>query len=191
MRPLVLHVIHHLVIGGMENGLVNLIQRMPESRFRHAVACVEDYSDFRQRLTRSDVEVFALHRSRIGSWKLRTDLFRLCRTVRPDILHSRGLSGLDALLPARLAGVRHCIHGEHGWNMDDLHGENRKSALLRRLHSPLIEHYITVSKDLERYLVDGVGIPPSRISQIHNGVDTERFSPRTERPSDLLPAPFS
>ena len=37
--PLVLHVIHHLVVGGMENGLVNLINRMPPQRFRHAVAC--------------------------------------------------------------------------------------------------------------------------------------------------------
>src|SRR6476659_8707322 len=73
--PLVLHVIHQLGIGGLENGLVNLINGMPESRFRHAIACIEDYSDFRQRLKRSDVEVFALHRSSIGVWALRKELF--------------------------------------------------------------------------------------------------------------------
>ena len=50
--PLVLHVIHHLVVGGMENGLVNLINHMPATAYRHAIACIEDYSDFRQRITR-------------------------------------------------------------------------------------------------------------------------------------------
>mgnify|MGYP001385354370 CR=1 FL=1 len=120
--PLVLHVIHQLAMGGMENNLINLINRMPASRFRHAIACVEDFSDFRQRLARPDVEVFALHRARIGVHRLRRELFRRCRRLRPAIVHSRNRSGLDALLPARLGGVRYCVHGEHGWDVDDLHG---------------------------------------------------------------------
>ena len=70
-RPLILHVIHHFVTGGLENGLVNLINNLPESRFRHTVACVEDFSDFRLRLTRPDTQVIALHRSQTGIWSLR------------------------------------------------------------------------------------------------------------------------
>ena len=81
-RPLILHVIHHLVVGGMENGLVNLINRMPQGCLRHAVACIEDYSDFRQRITRADTEVIALHRAKIGVWKLRNELLQLCRRLR-------------------------------------------------------------------------------------------------------------
>ena len=77
--PLILHVIHHLHMGGMENGLVNLINRMPAARYRHAIACVEDYSDFRERLTQPAVEVFPLYRSRQGVWGLRRALFNLCK----------------------------------------------------------------------------------------------------------------
>jgi sugar transferase (PEP-CTERM/EpsH1 system associated) len=183
-----LHVIHQLAMGGMENNLVNLINRMPPARFRHAIACVEDFSDFRSRLAKTDVEVVALHRARIGVQKLRLELFRLCRRLRPAIVHSRNRSGLDALLPARLAGVRYCVHGEHGWDVDDLHGEKWKLILLRRIHSPLVNRYITVSKDLERYLVRRVGIAARRVKQIYNGVDTERFSPGAEKPLGLLPA---
>ena len=138
-RPLILHVIHHLYMGGMENGLVNLLNRMPDSRFRHAIACVEDYSDFRRRLRRMDVDVIALHRSRVGVWEIRRAIFNHCRRLRPAVVHTRNLSGLDALLPARLAGVPRCIHGEHGWDVNDLHGDHWKPVLLRRLHSPLIE----------------------------------------------------
>ena len=190
-RPLILHVIHHLVIGGMENGLVNLINHLPRECFRHAVACIEGYSDFRQRITRPDTEVFALHRSNAGVWKIRKQLFQLCRRLQPQVVHSRNLSGLDALAPARFAGVRNCIHGEHGWDMGDLYGTRWRPALLRRVHSPLVDRYIVVSKDLERYLIRRVGIAAGRISQIYNGVDTERFTPRPSGAANGLPAEFA
>lgn len=190
-RPLVLHVIHHLEMGGLENGLVNLINHLPESRFRHAIACIENYSEFRQRLRRPDIQVFALNRSHIGVWRLRAELFRLCRRLQPTLLHTRNQSGLDALLPARLAGVAHCIHGEHGWDIDNLNGDNWRPALLRRLHAPLVDRYITVSENLQRYLVERVGIAPPRVSQVYNGVDTERFAPGLSKPRGLLPAGFA
>jgi sugar transferase (PEP-CTERM/EpsH1 system associated) len=190
-RPLILHVIHHLVTGGMENGLVNLINRMPRECLRHAVACIEDYSDFRQRITRADTEVFALHRSKVGLWKMRKQLFRLCRRLQPQVVHSRNMSGLDALAPARFAGVRHCIHGEHGWDVADLHGTRWRPAMLRRVHSPLVNRYIVVSKDLERYLIRRVGIAAGRISQIYNGVDTQRFRPRPSGTPNGFPAEFA
>lgn len=189
--PLILHAIHHLVVGGMENGLINLINEMPESRFRHMIVCIEDFSDFRERLVRSDVKVVALHRSHIGILKLRAEIFRLCRHLRPIIVHSRNMSGLDALLPARIAGVRYCVHSEHGWDVDNLNGEKWKPALLRRLHSPLVDRYITVSKHLKSYLVDRVGINASRITQIYNGVDTAHFAPVPNRPMDVLPRNFA
>ena len=188
--PLVLHVIHHLYVGGMENGLVNLINNMPPDDYRHAIACIEDYSDFSKRITRPGFDIYALNRSQIGVWKLRYELFRLCRKLQPTIVHSRNLSGLDALLPARLAGVPHCIHGEHGWDISDLAGLAWKPNLLRRLHSPLIQHYITVSKDLQRHLIERVGISAKRISQVYNGVDTERFAPLAEKPKAWLPPAF-
>jgi sugar transferase (PEP-CTERM/EpsH1 system associated) len=188
--PLVLHVIHHLHMGGMENGVVNLINTLPGSEFRHAIACVEDYSDFRNRIGRPDVNVTALQRSRIGVWRMRRQIYRLCRTLRPAILHTRNQSGLDALLPARFAGVRRIVHGEHGWDVDNLCGEKWKPALLRRMHAPFVDRYITVSRDLERYLVRRIGIAAQRITQIYNGVDTNRFAPANGKPPRVLPQNF-
>ena len=123
--PLVLHVIHHLLMGGMENGLVNLINNMPVSKYRHAILCIEDYSDFRHRIKRPDVEVVALHRSQVGIWKMRREIYHQCLRLKPAILHARNMSGLDALLPARLAGIAHCVHGD------------RKSTRLNSSHCAL------------------------------------------------------
>ena len=175
--PLICHVIHHLVIGGMENGLINLINHLPANRYRHAVLCIEGFSDFRQRIQRPDVDVIALDRSRNGISQVRREIFRICRQRRPAVVHTRSLSGLDALLPAWLAGVPRRVHSEHGWDVDNLAGQAWKPALLRRLHSPLVDRYVVVSKDIERYLQQRIGIRPSRITQIYNGVDTERFVP--------------
>jgi sugar transferase (PEP-CTERM/EpsH1 system associated) len=191
MPPLVLHVIHHLAMGGLENGLINLINGMPPEAFRHAVVCVEDYSDFGQRLKRPDVELVSLHRSSVGVWAMRRALFRLIRRLRPTIVHSRAMSGLDALPPAVLAGVRHRVHGEHGWDMDDLQGRAWRPRLLRRLHSPLVERYVTVSQHIRDYLIEQIGVHASRINQIYNGVDTVRFSPVAARALGPLPDGFA
>jgi sugar transferase (PEP-CTERM/EpsH1 system associated) len=189
--PLILHVIHHLLVGGMENGLVNLINHLPAERFRHAIVCIEDFSDFRQRIERDDVDVFALHRSRNGAAGVRREIYRLCRRLRPTLVHSRNLSGLDALLPARLAGVKSSVHSEHGWDVDNLDGSRWKPRLLRRLHSPLVDEYITVSKDLRRFLTECIGIAPRRVTQIYNGVDVGRFAPaQSLSPASSLPEGF-
>ena len=38
--PLIVHVIHQLDVGGLENGLVNLINHLPPERYRHAIICL-------------------------------------------------------------------------------------------------------------------------------------------------------
>ena len=60
--PLIVHVIHHLGTGGLENGLVNLINHIPPERYRHAIVCLKGYSEFRQRINRKDVEIVALNK---------------------------------------------------------------------------------------------------------------------------------
>ncbi|MCW8889141.1 MAG: TIGR03088 family PEP-CTERM/XrtA system glycosyltransferase [Sedimenticola sp.] len=175
--PLIAHVIHHLVIGGLENGLVNLINRIPSDEYRHAIICIDDYSDFSNRIHNNSVDVFAIKKKPGRDYGAQMRLFKLLKSIKPTILHSRNLSGLNALLPAMLAGVNIRIHGEHGRDTNDLDGRNKKLQLIRRLHSPLIQHYIPLSKDLEKYLQNQIGIRSNKITQIYNGVDTDKFKP--------------
>jgi sugar transferase (PEP-CTERM/EpsH1 system associated) len=93
------------------------------------------------------------------------------------------------LLPARLAGVRRLVHSEHGLDQLELTGGHRKYNLLRRASRLLVEHYVSVSRDLGDWLQQRIGIPEDRISVIHNGVDTERFRPGARDPA-LFPAGF-
>jgi sugar transferase (PEP-CTERM/EpsH1 system associated) len=175
--PLIAHVIHHLVIGGLENGLVNLINRIPPQRYRHAIVCMTDYSDFSRRIQRSDVQIFAMNKKLGKDPGVYGRLYELFRRIRPDVVHSRNLTAMDSLLPAVLSGVSVRIHGEHGRDQFDPEGKNRKYRWLRRLHRPMISHYVALSRDLERYLREAIGVPQNRITQIYNGVDVDLFRP--------------
>ncbi|MDD5404039.1 MAG: TIGR03088 family PEP-CTERM/XrtA system glycosyltransferase [Sulfuricella sp.] len=188
--PLIAHIVHHFRVGGMENGMVNLINHMPQERFRHVVICLDDFTEFRARIERNDVDFYALAKpaGRDVSWYFR--LWRLLRALSPDIVHTRNLSAIEGQFVAAAAGIRARIHGEHGRDVFDLHGKNRKYNLLRKLARPLVGHYIAVSRDLEQWLIDTVGVPPQRVSQIYNGVDSTRFHPR-EGARHIGPAGFA
>src|SRR5574342_32658 len=60
--PLIAHILYRLDIGGLENGLVNLINAIPQNRFRHAIICLTEYTDFRLRIRRRDVQYYALNK---------------------------------------------------------------------------------------------------------------------------------
>lgn len=164
-------------MGGLENGLVNLINRMPEERYRHAIICLKDSTDFSQRIRRDDVRIFCLHRKEGQDFGMFVRLFKLLRELRPDIVHTRNLSALECQLPAWLAGVPRRVHGEHGWDVFDPGGVTRKYQWLRRVFRLFIQRYIPLSRQLQAYLEDKVGVPQEKIRRIINGVDSDKFHP--------------
>lgn len=188
-RPLIAHVVFRFDVGGLENGLVNLINRLPADEFRHAIIALTEATDFRSRLRRDDVAIHALHKQPGKDPAAYLRLYRLLRELRPDVVHTRNLGTLDCQLVAFLAGIRIRIHGEHGWDIHDPDGTNRKYRALRLALNPLIRCFVTVSRDLECWLIERVGIPASKVRRICNGVDTERFCPAEAKgiAPDLLP----
>ncbi len=181
--PLIAHVLYRFDVGGLENGVVNLLNRIPSDRYRHAIVCLSDYAEaFRERLAdKNAIPIYALHKRPGRDPSLFGKLYRLFRELRPHITHTRNFAAFDALLPALLAGVKHRVHGEHGRDVIDLDGTNKKQQWLRRLHNPLVNRWIALSKDLESYLVRRCGVAAGKVTQIYNGVDTEKFRPSAER----------
>ena len=185
--PTLVHVIHQLGMGGLENGLVNLLNRMPAERYRHVIVCMTSCGDFGDRIRNDAVAIHEMRRGEVPLALVYWRLFRLFRRLRPTIVHTRNLSGLDALLPAVLAGVPVRVHGEHGRDMDDLDGSNARHRRLKRLFRPLVTRYTAVSRDLARYLESAIEVPAGRVHQIYNGVDTSLFRPRAgDSPSEAM-----
>ena len=188
--PLIVHLIHQLEVGGLENGLVNLINNLPPDRYRHAIVCMKDHSDFSRRIRRPGVEIISINKREGKDWAHYFRLFRTLRRLQPLLIHTRNLSSLEGQLLAAAAGVRLRVHGEHGRDMKDLYGRKLRYRLLRKLLRPLIGHFIAVSKDLEAWLVGTVGARPQSVTHIRNGVDSVHFHPRLGPPAAVGPDGF-
>jgi len=185
-RPLVMHVVYRFDTGGLENGLVNLINHLPASDYRHMVVALTEITPFSQRVRAADVEFVALHKAPGHALRLYPQLYRLMRQQRPAIVHTRNIAALEVVVPAWAAGVPVRIHGEHGRDVGDLDGSNRRLQFLRRLYRPFVSHYVALSRDLADYLVQRIGVAADRVTQLYNGVDTQRFKPSEssdERPT--------
>ncbi len=189
-RPLVVHVVHRFDTGGLENGVVNLINRMAPSAYRHVVMALSAMTDFRQRVLRDDVGFIALNKTPGHGARAYPAVTRLLRQLRPAVVHTRNLGPLEMQVPAAWMGVPLRVHGEHGRELNDLDGNNRKLQWVRRVYSPTVHRYVALSRDLERYLISRVGISAQRISQIYNGVDTARFSPGGSGQQAIAGCPF-
>ena len=187
-RPLIAHVLLRFDYGGLENGVVNVINGLPESEFRHAVVALTEATAFAGRLERADVGVYALKKRPGNDPAVLLRLYRLLRALKPTVVHTRNLAALEGALVARLAGAPSRVHGEHGWDVHDPEGRSRKYRALRRLLSPAIQRFVAVSVELEEWLVEVVGIPRAKVVRICNGVDTRHFSPSAGQPRQLLPA---
>ncbi len=188
--PLVVHIIYALGTGGLENGLVNIINRAPSDHYRHAIVCLTSSGEFADRLTQADVTIYALDKRPGHDFRAYWRLFRLLWKLRPAIIHTRNLAALETqVLSLFLPRVRR-VHGEHGRDIYDLDGSNRKYLLLRRFLKPFIHRYIAVSRDLADWLVSRVGIPDKAVRQIYNGVDLVSFHPRASLRPDLAPGGF-
>ena len=180
LPPLIVHVVHRLGVGGLESGLVNLINRMPARQWRHAIVALTEVSpEFAGRIERTDVRCVALGKGPGHLVSQYPRIFRLLRAFGPAVVHTRNVAALEAVVPAWAARVPVRVHGEHGWTLQDPDGRRQRYRLVRRAYRPFVSHYVALSRQLEDYLSRQVGVPSTRISQICNGVDTERFRPST------------
>lgn len=173
-KPLIVHVLHRFETGGMEQIAVSVINGTRD-RYRHAVVCLAGFGAMRGRIADSDVPCVSLDRRPGKDWgcyfRLWTTLWRL----KPDLVQTYNLGTLDVAPVAWLAGTRQVVHAEHGRNIDDPDGSNRKYRLMRRWLQPFIARFVAVSGDLERWLREDIGIAPAKVACIRNGIDTDRY----------------
>lgn len=185
---LIAHVVYKLDYGGLENGLINLINNMPSERYKHVIICLTDYTDFSKKL-KKEVHLFSLHKNEGKDIGLYFKIYKLFRRIKPDIVHTRNMATLESLLPAFLAGVKIRVHGEHGRDVHDLDGKSVKFRLLRKLFRPLVDRYIPLSDELEKYLLENINVSKKKITHICNGVDMDKFYP-LKNEKDVLPEGF-
>lgn len=166
------HVVLSLQPGGLENGVVNVVNGLDPDRFRSSVTCLKEAGAFAARLRARDVVVHAMGLKPGNDLALPFRLARLFRRTATEVVHTRNAEAFFyGVLGAKLAGVRRVVHSEHGRVLPD----TPRRMLAQRVLLRLTDAAFAVSEQLRRDLVAHLGVPERRFEVIYNGVDSTRI----------------
>lgn len=179
MQPIhVQHVVLSLRPGGLENGVINVINGLDRHRFRSSVCCLQEVGEFASRIRAPGVDVWAMGYRGGNDFSLPLRLAMHFRRTRPEIVHTRNAEAFFyGSIGARLAGIPHIVHSEHGRTFK----ERPLRFVIQRWLSRVSASIFAVSDQLKTDLARYTGIPLSRIEVLHNGVDLALFGADGER----------
>lgn len=173
-KPLIVHVLYRLDTGGMEQVAISVINHTGK-RYRHAVIALAGIGAMRNRIADPAVPCLSLDKKPGKDWGCYFRLWKVLRRLKPDVVQTYNIGTLDIAPVAWLAGVRRVVHAEHGRDVADPDGTNRRYRAMRRWLRPVIGRFVAVSADLEAWLCEGIGIAPRKVVCIPNGIDTGRY----------------
>lgn len=165
------HVMLSLQPGGLENGVVNVINGLDETRFHSSVTCLQQSGAFAARIRSAGVGIHVMGLKPGNDFALPIRLARLFRNTRTDIVHTRNAEAFYyGLIGAKLAGVRAVIHSEHGRVLPD----SRRRMRLQRWLLRFTDAAFAVSDQLRRDLAFHLRVPEDCFRVIYNGVNVNR-----------------
>lgn len=166
----VMHVVFALHPGGMEHGVVKLVNGLDRAQVESSI-CSTTPGGALTPLVSATVPVYELRRKAGNDPSLVWQLYRVFRRARPHIVHTHAWGTLiEGWIAARLARVPVVIHGEHG----TLQGKRYQLRVQRHAWSR-VDRVLAVSSRLAEKLAAATGFPLDRIQVIRNGVDLARF----------------
>jgi sugar transferase (PEP-CTERM/EpsH1 system associated) len=182
MKINVMHVVLGLVLGGLERLVVEISLRMDKDLFNVEVCCLDDYGFFADSLIKQGINVTVVQKNQkrydpFYPLKLR----KFLREKKVHILHMHSGVYFLASQAGALARTPVKIYTDHGRLLED----SRQFAYEDRFASLFVDQIVAVSKELEKQLVEVIGLPAKKTMTIINGINTDEFIPR-EKSKSLL-----
>jgi sugar transferase (PEP-CTERM/EpsH1 system associated) len=175
VKPIrIMHVVRTMDTGGMENVVRKILSALDSNRFQQTVCTIVTNSE------PCSFDVLSLGRDPNRGAFLMPELTRIFARVRPDIVHSRNWSAIEAIPAAKLARVPAVVHSEHGRDLQTMGRQPWRRRALRRLCFSMADHVFCVSRELNDYYGRALGLSPDSLDVIPNGVDLEWFGPDPE-----------
>jgi len=174
----IMHIVDTWAVGGLQNGVANLIERMDGVRFEHVICAMRSVDGSNGKLAPAGgARVLCLSQDESRARLQVPALARRIREVQPHIVHTRNWGTFEGLLAARCVGDCAHVHSEHGIDWDSTVKEPWRRILCRRLAFHMADRVVAVSYRLRDLHAKRTRFPAHRIEVIHNGVDSRSFTP--------------
>ena len=174
----VLHVFPSFVPAGSQVRTARILGALG-SAWRHAVLALDGRLDARA-LVESAVDVrYLAAPPKAGSAATTLRLAQVLERERPRLLCTYNFGSVDAGLAAlSLGGVPH-VHHEDGFLPDEARGQMLRRTLMRRIALVRTSRVVVISNTLLQIALQTWRLDPDQVQLIPNGIDLERFAPRT------------
>ena len=83
-----MHLLPNLKIGGMENGVVNLLNNGTGDKFKLSLCCLQEIGPLENRIHNKDVEIINLNQKSGRRYFLVPKLAKLFKKMHVDIVHT-------------------------------------------------------------------------------------------------------
>ncbi len=182
MSARVLHVFSTFAPGGPQVRATRLLPEL-ERGWQHSIVALDGRTDARALLDPALAVEILPAPPRAGTPRTTLALARLLRRLRPDLLLTYNFGALDALLAARLVGLRAVVHHEDGFRPDEVAAFKRRREWARRVVLAGTRAVIVPSFRLEELARTRWKLAPAKVQRIPNGIRLADFAARDGNPA--------
>jgi glycosyltransferase involved in cell wall biosynthesis len=175
-RQIVLQIVQHLRPGGIETMVLDLLDRSSPDIEVHILALEGAKNETIlswPRLASYEGRIHFLGKKPKLDLGALYRLVRMLRKMNVKVVHSHHIGPLlYGGVAARLAGIRTVVHTEHdAWHLKDRKRRKLQSTIAKIVCPTFVADADLVAAALKEF------IPDTKPMVIHNGVDTQKFSP--------------
>lgn len=164
-------------VGGTENMVAALVNRIDKTKFNVMVICLAcpQKTHVQQAMERSGVKIYYAMKGKISSWRIFFRVYRVLSQFRPHLIHSN-MYAFAFAAPYVLTHRIRMLHTIHNKPVNEF--KNKYKRLISYLYRKEKAVPVAISHIIEREMKE---LYPQLhcIERIYNPVDTEKF--RTER----------
>ena len=176
-RIRVLHTVDWFGYGGMEHGVLKLMNGLDRLQFETYLVAMRGADPGVQVQLSKDVNFFALQKKDGRDFSIVSRLAEYIKENQISVVHSHNWgSWLYSYAAAKLARCPVYIHGEHGRDT-----ENVDDGFAKRIFKILLalqsKRFTTVSADIAKLLQDQWLVSRKKINVIENGIDLDQYCP--------------
>jgi glycosyltransferase involved in cell wall biosynthesis len=174
----ILHIIPSFGFGGMEKVICSIINHTLH-HYHHNILILNGDDRAFEWIQSDDIHHIKFFKNK-NSFRFLIQLYKEIKNSSPDLLMTYNWGGTDAIWIGKLAGVKHIIHHEHGFSLEESYKTSHKRNLIRFILYRMASCLVSVSLNLALSIKINYWLPESKIKIITNGIDTSYYSPNLE-----------
>jgi sugar transferase (PEP-CTERM/EpsH1 system associated) len=174
MKYKILHVVLSMETGGLENGIVNLVNNADNDRFMVDVLCLREKGTLADRIHNPNSQIIFDGNQDPSLLTAIKKIYKACKDGQYHIVHSHGFTTmLASYLATKLTNTAVMMNGEHG----TLYYSSFKQRLLQKWLFRSMDINLTVSSELKSKIQQEFSLSLDNFKPIINGVDSHVFKP--------------